>query len=98
MLCALTVRRLKPGAFDDFRRAWEMDSMPPGWSRAYTVRNVQDENEIVSFGFFDGTLEDLRRSQQEFDYSSQRAQTDELVESTGTDGIFEVVVEVGPGG
>ena len=94
MLCALTVRRLKPGAFEDFRRAWEMDSMPPGWSRAYTVRNLDDENEIVSFGFFDGTLEDLRRSQQDFDYAGQRAGVDACVESTGTDGIFEVVMEM----
>ena len=91
MLCALTVRRLKPGAFEDFRRAWEMDSMPPGWSRAYTVRNLDDENEIVSFGFFDGTLEDLRKSQQEQDYAGQRAKIDQYVESTGADGIYEVV-------
>jgi heme-degrading monooxygenase HmoA len=97
MLCALTVRRLKPGAFEDFRRAWEMDSdeFPPGWTRAYTVRNVEDENEVISFGFFEGSLEDLRRSQEEFDYASQRAAVDEHVESAGTDGIFEVVIEEG---
>jgi hypothetical protein len=95
MLCALTVRRLKPGALEDFRKAWEMGSMPPGWKGAYTVRNLEDENEVVSFGFFDGSIEDLRRSQQEFDYAGQRAQVDEFVESTGTDGIFEVVVQQG---
>jgi hypothetical protein len=94
MLCALTVRRLKPGAFDDFKSAWETD-LPPGWKGSYTARNVEDENEVVSFGLFDGTLEDLRRSQEEFDYSSLRAQVDEYVESTGTDGIFEVVIETG---
>jgi hypothetical protein len=60
------------------------------------VRNVEDENEIVSFGFFEGTLDDLRRSQKEFDYASMRANVDEHVESTGTDGIYEVVVEQGP--
>lgn len=95
MLCALTVRRLKPGALDDFREAWEMDSAPPGWTHSYTVRNLEDADEVVSFGFFDGSLDDLRRSQQEFDYAQQRARIDELVESTGTDGIFEVVIEQG---
>jgi hypothetical protein len=93
MLCALTVRRLKPGAFDDFLEAWRTpDPQPAGW-RSYTVRNVEDENEVISFGLFDGSLEDLRRSQQDFDYESFRAKIDEYVESTGTDGIFEVVVE-----
>jgi hypothetical protein len=96
MLCALTVRRLKPGAFEDFKRVWERatsEAAPEGWQHAYTVRNVGDENEIVSFGFFDGTLDELRQSQRDFDYASWRAEIDELVESTGTDGIFEVVVE-----
>lgn len=96
MLCALTVRRLKPGAFDDFRQAWEMGTMPPGWTGSWTVRNLEDENEIVSFGFFDGTLDDLRRSQQDFDYAAMRGRIDEHVESTATDGTFEVVIEQGP--
>ena len=26
MLCALSVRRLKPGSYDDFRAAWEPDA------------------------------------------------------------------------
>ena len=50
MLVALTVRRLKPGKLEDFRQAWKMESMPPGWKGAYTARNVNDENEVASFG------------------------------------------------
>jgi hypothetical protein len=92
MLCALTVRRLKPGTFEDYRKAWDVEVS--GW-RSYTVRNLEDENEIVSFGFFDGSLEDLRSSQQDFDYEGFRRRVDEFVESTGTDGIFEVVIEQG---
>ncbi len=95
MLCALTVRRLKRGAFEDFRRAWELEQLPSGWKHVYTVRNTEDPDEVVSFGFFDGTLEDLRRSQREFDYAAQRARVDELVDETLTDGLFEVVVEQG---
>jgi hypothetical protein len=93
MLVALTVRRLKPGALDDFLAAWKGgdEEPPPGWRPVYAVRNVEDENEVVAFGFFDGTLEDLRRSQQEQDYEGQRAKIDEYVESTGADGIYEVV-------
>jgi hypothetical protein len=94
MLVALTVRRLKPGAFDDFRKAWERDSAPPGWTRALTARNVEDGNEVVSFGFFRGNLEELRRSQQQFDYAGQRAAVDQHVEAVLADGIYEVVVDL----
>lgn len=93
MLCALTVRRLKPGAFEDFEQEWDSVEQPEGWTHSYTVRNIDDQDEIVSFGFFDGSLAQLRQSQNEFDYANWRARVDALVESTGTDGIFEVVIE-----
>jgi heme-degrading monooxygenase HmoA len=97
MLCALTVRKLKPGAMEDFKRAFIPDDdmeAPAGWKRFYAVRNVDDENEVITFGFFDGTLEDLRAGQRgSGDYDQRRAAADELVESVGADGVFEVVEE-----
>lgn len=93
MLCGLTVRRLKPDTFEDFKEAFESVEQPEGWTRSYTVRSIEDDNEIVSFGFFDGSLEQLRKSQEDFDYAGWRAKIDGLVESTETDGIFEVVIE-----
>jgi hypothetical protein len=95
MLVALTVRKLKPGAFDEFEKAWAVGDLPPGFVRAYTARSLDDPDTIVSFGLFDGTIDDLRRAQSEFDYAAQRAAVDAVVESTGTDGIFEVAIEVG---
>lgn len=97
MLCALTVRKLKPGSMEDFKKAFvpspEVEA-PPGWKRFYAIRNVADENEIVTFGFFDGTLEELRAGQQSStDYDQRRAASDEFVESVGADGVFEVVEE-----
>ncbi len=101
MLCALTVRRLKPGTFEQFRRAWEPEVWVAGFTRAYHLRNVNDENEVVSFGFFDGTLEDAQRQRQEVDPDGQmeerrQRRMAEFVESTGMDAIFEVVDEVTP--
>lgn len=93
MLFAMTARQLKPGAFDDYIQAWELDSTPPGWRSIHTARSVEDPDEVISFGFFDGSMDDLRRSQVEFDYAGQRARVDEFVETTRSDGIFEVVVE-----
>lgn len=97
MLCALTVRKLKPGTMEDFKRAFipsDDAEVPAGWKRFYAVRNVADENEVITFGFFDGSLEELRASQQDSsDYERRRAATEEFVESVGADGIFEVVEE-----
>ncbi len=97
MLCALTVRKLKPGAMEDFKRAFIPDDdmeAPSGWKRFYALRGVADENEVITFGLFDGTLEELRASQQDNDeYDRRRAAADEFVDSVGTDGVFEVVEE-----
>lgn len=97
MLCALTVRKLKPGTMEDFKRIFtpeDTSNVPTGWKQFYALRNVDDENEVITFGFFDGTLEELRAGQEEGgDYEQRRAAVDELVESVGADGVFEVVEE-----
>jgi hypothetical protein len=97
MYCALTVRKLKPGTMEQFKQAFIPDAdsnVPSGWKRFYAIRNVADENEVITFGFFDGTLDELQASQQDSgDYEKRRAAVDELVESVGANGIFEVVEE-----
>lgn len=96
MLCALTVRRLKPGAMEDFKRAFvppDDVEPPPGWKRFYALRGIEDENEVITFGFFDGTLEEMRSNQTDNDYDQRRADAEEFVESVETDGVFEIVEE-----
>jgi heme-degrading monooxygenase HmoA len=96
MLCALTVRKLKPGAMEDFKRAFvpPEDAEPPrGWKRFYALRGVADENEVITFGLFDGTLEEMRGNKEDNEYDQRRAAAEEFVESVGTDGVFEVVEE-----
>ena len=53
---------------------------------------ASDGNEVVTFGFFDGTQEDLDRSQQETDYHGLRAAIDPLVDAVVANGVYEVVV------
>jgi hypothetical protein len=96
MLCALSVRRLRPGGYEDFRRAWEPEEFPEGFTRAYHVRNLTDENQIVSFGFYDGTLEDLERIRDEQKEEERQSRMAQFVESTDVDAMFEVVGEVSP--
>lgn len=96
MLCALTVRKLKPGSMEDFKQAFvppEDQQPPPGWKRFYALRSLSDENEIVTFGFFDGTLGEMMANKGDNDYDERRAAADKFVESVGADGIFEIVEE-----
>ncbi len=96
MLCALTVRKLKPGAMEDFKKAFvpaEEAEPPKGWKQFYALRGIADENEVITFGLFDGSLEEMRANKDDNDYEERRAAADEFVESVGTDGVFEVVEE-----
>ena len=68
MIVMFTARRLKPGAWDQFRRAWDPgDNKPPGFQRAYHARNIRDEDEIISFGLFDMSKDDYHRWRGEHD-------------------------------
>jgi hypothetical protein len=93
MLCAHTVRRLKPGTFDRFLEAFqpEEDDIPAGWVRFHALRGLADENEVVTFGFFDGTLEELERSQDEGDYQARREAIEPYVEDVVACGVYEIV-------
>jgi hypothetical protein len=96
MLCALTARRLKPGAWDEFRRAWEPQERPEQFVRVYHLRKLDDPDEVVSFGFFDGTIEELRDVQERLDYAGQRERIAPHVERVEVDGIYDVVEELTP--
>jgi hypothetical protein len=93
MICAHTVRRLKPGTFEQFAEGFG----PPegaedaGWVQFYMLRGIADENEVITFGFFDGTAEQLEASQAELGYSEVRAAIEPLVEAVVVNGLYEIV-------
>jgi hypothetical protein len=95
MICAHTVRRLRPGTFEQFKETFQPDRdlPPPGWVRFDMLRSLADENEVVTFGFFDGTLEELERSQDGSDYEERRRAIEPFVEAIVVNGVYEVVVD-----
>ncbi len=97
MLCALTVRTLQPGSFEQFREAFLgdviRDEPPPGWVRFDMLRNVDDPDEVICFGFFDGSADELRSTAAESGYAEQMEAIAPYVESVGADGLYEVVEE-----
>jgi heme-degrading monooxygenase HmoA len=94
MIVMFTARRLKPGAWEDFRNAWDPgDERPPGFQRAYHARNVRDEDEIISFGLFDMSMDDYRGWREESDAQENR-RVDRLsafVEHEYVSGVYEVI-------
>lgn len=94
MIVMFTARRLKPGAWEQFRSAWDPgDDKPPGFQRAYHARNIRDEDEIISFGLFDMTEDEYRSWRAEADAEETR-RVDRLsafVENEPVSGVYEVI-------
>ena len=93
MIVFLSARRLKPGSWDQFRRAWDPGDKPPGFQRAYHLRNIRDEDEVISFGMFEMTEDDYRRWREEAD-AEENSRVDALsdfVENTHVSGVYEVI-------
>lgn len=100
MLRAQTVRRLNLGMLEQFQEAFRPGGgrparLGPGF---HLLRGLADENEIATFGFFVGTLEELERSQAEDDYESRRAAIEPYVDAVIANGAYEVEVSWVPEG
>jgi len=97
MIVMFTARRLKPGAWEQFRRAWDPEeAKPPGFQRAYHARNIRDEDEVISFGLFDMTIDDYRGWREEAD-AQENQRVDRLsafVANEYVSGVYEVIEEV----
>jgi hypothetical protein len=91
MLCALTARRLVPGGYAAFRDAWDPGVMPDGFVRVVVARKRDDPDLVVTFGLFDGTLDEFRAVQATLDYPAQLARIEPFVQEVELDGLFEAV-------
>jgi hypothetical protein len=100
MICTLTARRLKPGSYDAYRAAWDPGDTDPEaighWKRIYHVRDVSDRDVVISFGFFDGSLEELREMQARLGRRDQVDRIGPHVAEVLLDGSYEVVEELAP--
>ena len=48
----ITTRRIKPGAYEEFSRAWRPDEIPAGMLRAWEYY-AEDRNEVVGVSLWD---------------------------------------------
>jgi heme-degrading monooxygenase HmoA len=94
MIVMFTARRLKPGAWEQFRNAWDPGgSPPPGFQRAYHARNIRDEDEVISFGLFDMTKDQYHQWREDAD-AQETERVDHMsafVENEHVSGVYEVI-------
>lgn len=99
MICALTTRRIADGQADAFIEKFSQgpESMPDGmmdkFDAIYACRKTDDPNVILTFGLFDGTIEEMHALQSRDERTSQLEKIDPLVDDVLIDGSFEVVHE-----
>jgi hypothetical protein len=98
MYCLLTVRQIKPGSYEEFRKAWQPERFPDPFVKAYLLRNQEDPDEVTSFGFFDATpdeVEELRDDPVFMRVEADRMQRmSEFELDVKVNGIYEVAEEV----
>ena len=100
MICTLTARRLNPGAYATFRAAWNpaQTGHEPlrHWTRIYHCQDVLDPDVVISFGLFEGTLDELRQAQWELGRQSQVDRIGPHVQQVLLDGSYEIIEQLAP--
>ena len=48
----ITTRRIRPGSYDDFRKAWRPSAIPAGMTRAYECYS-EERNEVVGISWWE---------------------------------------------
>ena len=100
MQCMLTVRRLKPGAEEEFARAWAPERWSARMVRAYHLRRQDDPLEVITLAFFEGDAEtiDAMRDEASWMAGEERRlrRIAPLEQEVGLTGVFDVVEEVHP--
>jgi hypothetical protein len=95
MYSALTVRKLKPGTYDEWRKAWAPkaeDDMP---GEAFILRSLNDPDEIIAFGLFEGDIDELKEMMDPEEQRRRQEAMAPFIESIGADGVYEVIDRIG---
>jgi acyl-CoA synthetase (AMP-forming)/AMP-acid ligase II len=99
MICALTARVITEGKTDEFIRQFASgaDNMPDDirerFQAVFACQDVSDPNVVLTFGLFDGSIDELREIQSNDTRAKQLEDIDPLIEDVLIDGSFEVIRE-----
>jgi hypothetical protein len=100
MMCAVTIRSIKPGAYGSFRQAWEPDPWPPQLQRVVVSRNAEEPEQILTVSYFDVGPDDLEAARDDIMIleveEARLHRIAEHVERVVFKGIFEIAEEIEP--
>jgi heme-degrading monooxygenase HmoA len=101
MICAHTVRKVKPGQADafiaEFSPSGDGGAPPAGWVRFFALKGQGDPDTVVTFGFFDGSRDEMETSQGDHGYAERRRNAEEqYVDSVISNDVYDVVVHMKP--
>ena len=92
----ITTRRIKPGTYEDFRRAWRPSEFPDGMVRAYECF-ADDRDEVVGISIWDSLDSRDRYRLSDVEAERQRAMAPFVeAESSGVYSGRELRIPVAP--
>ena len=92
----ITTRRIRPGSYDDFRRAWRPSEFPEGMIRAYECF-AEDRDEVVGVSIWDSLESRDRYRLSDVEAERQRAMAPFVeAESSGVYSGRELRIPVAP--
>jgi hypothetical protein len=100
MISLISVRQIKPGSYDEFRKAWQPDPWNPKLQRVEIFRNDDQPDQVVTVSYIDATpdeLESMRDDPAILEAEARRLERIHPFEETVLlSGIFELAEEVLP--
>lgn len=102
MICAMTARRITDGRVDEFIEKFGEgpenipEEIAAKFKGVYACQDAEDPNVILTFGMFDGSLEEFRELQSGGERAQQLDQIAPLVEEVLIDSSFEVIRDLSP--
>jgi hypothetical protein len=100
MMLAVAVRRIRPGSYEAFRKAWQHDPWLPRYERALVLRNEDSADQVLTMAFFDGTPEEYEAARDDPATMAAEAarlqRISEFEEHVLISGVYELVEEVRP--
>jgi hypothetical protein len=92
----ITTRRIRPGSYDEFRRAWRPKEFPEGMLRAYECF-AEDRDEVVGVSIWDSLASRDRYRLSDVEADRQRAMAPYVeAESSGVYSGRELRIPVAP--
>ena len=100
MMALVSIRQIRPGSYDEFRKAWEPDPWWPQLAKLVVLRNDDNPDEVMTVGYFDITADELEALRDSPEVLRSEAERLERIapyeERLVVNGIFEVAEEISP--